>query len=110
MTRYAGSVDIVLHDGARIRWFVAPSAQWITLAAGRIARAQRQPKRNRIVLTLDAASTTKPVARLTIEAPGGGRVFAPYGGALERDAWTLSLGKAPATVVPKMGCAYPLPS
>lgn len=98
VTQRPGSVDIVPHDGARTRLFVAPSGQWITLSAGRIARAQWQAGRRRIVLTLDPASAATPAARLAIETPGGGATFAPDQGKRERDAWTIPLGEGPTVI------------
>jgi hypothetical protein len=92
------TVAIVPHDGARTRLFVAPAGQWIMLAAGTIARAEWQPARRRIVLTLDAASATTPAARLMVEAPAGGGAFVPNRGTMERGGWTIPLDRGPTTV------------
>lgn len=88
--------SVVPHDGARSRLFVAPLRQWITLDAGRIARAQW--RKDRIVLTLDAASADTPVARLRVERPGGGAAFVPERGRVEHGAWVVPLGAKPTTV------------
>ena len=93
------AVAVTPHDGARTRLFVAPAGQWITLAAGTIARAEWQPARRRIVLTLDAASATTPAARLLVEAPAGGAAYAPDRGTAARGMWTVPLGRGPQTVI-----------
>ncbi|MDP1027949.1 DUF5695 domain-containing protein [Sphingomonas sp. KR1UV-12] len=92
------AVGVVPHDGARTRLFVAPAGQWITLAAGTIARAEWQPARRRIVVTLDPATATTPAARLAVEAPAGGKAYAPNGGRMERGFWTIPLGSGATTV------------
>ncbi|SFP57760.1 DUF5695 domain-containing protein [Sphingomonas rubra] len=102
---FGGTVDergegvaITPRDGARTRLFVAPAGQWITLAAGTIARAEWQPAERRIVLTLDPATATTPAARLSVEAPAGGQGFAPDTGRSERGGWTIPLGRRATTV------------
>ncbi|MBJ6122292.1 DUF5695 domain-containing protein [Sphingomonas mollis] len=97
-TERDGAIDIVPHDGARSRLFVAPAGQWITLAAGKIASARYLPATQRIELTLDPATTSTPVARLSVEAPAGGVAWTPDRGTVERGATTIALGAAPTTI------------
>lgn len=93
------AIEIVPHDGARTRLFVAPAGQWITLAAGRIARARWYPATRRIELTLDPASATTPAAHLSVEAPAGGAPYRVDRGTVERGFTTIALSGAPTTVV-----------
>ncbi|KQM81820.1 hypothetical protein ASE67_16585 [Sphingomonas sp. Leaf23] len=91
-------VEIVPHDGARTRLFVAPAGQWITLAAGTIARARWLPAARRIELTLDPATATTPAAHLLVEAPAGGAPYTIDRGTAERGFTTIALSGAPTTV------------
>ena len=93
-----GAVEIVPHDGARTRLFVAPAGQWITLAAGTIAKARWLPATHRIELTLDPATATTPVAHLSVEAPAGGAAYTSDKGTIERGFTTIPLSTS-ATVV-----------
>ncbi|WP_294197869.1 DUF5695 domain-containing protein [uncultured Sphingomonas sp.] len=93
-----GAVEIVPHDGARTRLFVAPAGQWITLAAGTIAKARWLPATHRIELILDPATATTPVAHLSVEAPAGGAAYAIDKGTIERGFTTIPLSTS-ATVV-----------
>ena len=86
-----GRVTIVPHDGARTRLFVAPVGQWITLEAGRIARASYSPATRHITLTLDPATASAPNARVFTEATTGGRAYAPAGLVAERGGYTVPL-------------------
>src|SRR3546814_10043040 len=52
-------ISITPRDSARARLFIAPAGQWITLEAGKIARATYTPAPGRIELTLDPADTHK---------------------------------------------------
>jgi len=92
------AVEIVPHDGARTRLFVAPAGQWITLAAGTIAKARWVPATHRIELTLDPATTTTPVAQLSVEAPAGGAAYAIGKGTAERGFTTIALSPSATTV------------
>src|SRR3546814_8974924 len=60
-------ISITPRDSARARLFIAPAGQWITLEAGKIARATYTPATGRIELTLDPADTHTPAARLFVE-------------------------------------------
>lgn len=91
-------IEVIPHDGARTRLFVAPAGQWITLAAGTIAKARWLPATRRIELTLDPATTTTPAAHLSVEAPAGGVAFAPDRGTPERGFTTIPLSASPTTV------------
>ncbi len=91
-------IGIEPHDGARTRLFIAPAGQWITLAAGTIARAEWHAADRRIVMTLDPATATTPVARLSVEAPVTGKPFMPDRGTAERGAWTIPLGESETIV------------
>jgi hypothetical protein len=92
------AVEIVPHDGARTRLFVAPAGQWITLAAGTIAKARWLPAARRIELTLDPATATTPAAHLSVEAPAGGAAYAIDAGKAERGFTTIALSATPTTV------------
>jgi len=94
-----GTVSIVPKDGARSRLFVAPAGQWITLAAGKIARATYAPATRRITLTLDPATPATPAARLFVEGttPGAARL-APEGVIAERGGFTVPLTAGPRIV------------
>ena len=93
-----GAVTIVPKDGARTRLFIAPARAWITLEAGRIARAIYRPATGRITLTLDPATAASPAARLFVETGEGGPAYAVPGVA-ERGGHTIALRAAPATIV-----------
>ena len=100
VTERDGAIAVEPRDGARSRLFVAPAGQWITLDAGRIARASFAPSRGTITLTLDPATATTPVARLRVEATTAGtRAYTPAGAIAERGGYTVRLGGAPTTVV-----------
>ncbi len=92
------AVEIVPHDGARTRLFVAPAGQWITLAAGTIAKARWLPATRRIELTLDPATATTPAAQLSVEAPAGGTTYTIDKGKAERGFTTIALSPS-ATIV-----------
>lgn len=92
------AITIEPRDGARTRLFVAPAGQWITLAAGTIARARWLPATRRIELTLDPASATTPNAHLSVEAPAGGPAYRADRGTAERGFTTIPLA-ATQTVV-----------
>lgn len=98
VTERGDAIEIVPHDGARTRLFVAPAGQWITLAAGRIARARWVPAARRIELTLDPATATTPVARLSVEAPAGGAAYVADRGTAERGFTTIALSPAATTL------------
>ncbi|WP_083500310.1 DUF5695 domain-containing protein [Sphingomonas endophytica] len=99
VTTSGDAIEIVPHDGARTRLFVAPAGQWITLAAGRIARARWMPARRRIELTLDPATAATPVAHLSVEAPAGGAPDVADRGTAERGFTAVPLTSAATTVV-----------
>jgi hypothetical protein len=65
-----GAVHVTPKDSARTRLFLAPSRAWITLEAGKIAGASDDPKSGAITLTLDAATSTTPGARLFVDSGG----------------------------------------
>ena len=92
------AITITPRDGARTRLFVAPAGQWITLTAGKIARVSWYPGTRRIMVTLDPATATTPVAYLSIEAPAGGAVYAPDRGRAERGRWAIPLAPDPLAV------------
>lgn len=95
-----GVISIVPRDGARSRLFVAPAGQWITLEAGKIARAEYTPATRSIVLTLDRADAGTPSARMFIAATTAGtRSFAPDRGVVERGGYTIPLGPQESRVV-----------
>lgn len=93
------AVEIVPHDGARTRLFVAPAGQWITLAAGTIAKARWLPAARRIELMLDPATTTTPVAQLSVEAPAGGAAYTIDKGKAEGGFTTIALSPSATTVI-----------
>ncbi len=94
-----GDIVIVPQDGARSRLFVAPAGQWITLEAGRIARAVYSPARHQITLTLDAADAFTPAARLFVEGTvAGTSAMTPHEGVAERGGFTLPLADTATTV------------
>ncbi|MEG8039659.1 DUF5695 domain-containing protein [Sphingomonas sp. LR60] len=92
------AIEIVPHDGARTRLFVAPAGQWITLAAGTIAKARWLPATRRIELTLDPATATTPAAHLAVESPTGGAAYASDKGTPERGFTTIPLSPTTTTV------------
>lgn len=98
VTEAGAAVEIVPHDGARSRLFVAPAGQWITLAAGTIAKARWVPATRRIELTLDPATKTTPVAQLSVEAPTGGAAYTIDKGKAERGFLTIKLSPTATTV------------
>lgn len=99
VTTGGGTVTVTPADGARARLFVAPARQWITLDAGKIARAVYAPATGRITLTLDPATPTTPAARLNVEHSGGGKAYRPDAGSMERGGYTIPLGTGPTQVV-----------
>jgi hypothetical protein len=98
VTRERTAIVIVPRDGARTRLFVAPAGQWITLAAGKIARARWIPAARRIEVTLDPATPATPVARLSVEAPAGGAAYAVDRGTAERGFTSIPLSPNATTV------------
>ncbi|WP_028965485.1 DUF5695 domain-containing protein [Sphingomonas phyllosphaerae] len=92
------AVEIAPHDGARTRLFVAPAGQWITLAAGTIAKARWVPATRRIELTLDPATATTPAAQVSVEAPAGGAPYTIDKGKPEAGFTTIALSPAATTV------------
>ncbi len=85
--------------GARSRLFVAPAGQWITLEAGRIARAVYSPAAHRITLTLDPADHVTPAARLFVEGTTPGTAaMRPDRGVMERGGFTVPLADTPTVV------------
>ncbi|MDJ0276434.1 DUF5695 domain-containing protein [Sphingomonas sp. 2R-10] len=99
VTMAGDAVTIVPQDGARSRLFVAPAGQWITLEAGRIARAVYSPVAHRITLTLDPADHVTPAARLFVEGTTPGTVaMKPDRGVMERGGFTVRLADTPTIV------------
>ncbi len=99
VTTAGGSVRIVPKDGARSRLFIAPAGQWITLDAGKIARADYVPATGAITLTLDPATTATPVARVRVEATvARATPLRISGAAVERGAYTVALSEGPTVV------------
>ncbi|MET4663549.1 hypothetical protein ABIC17_000441 [Sphingomonas sp. PvP056] len=99
VTERGGVVTIVPRDGARSRVFIAPAGVWITLEAGKIARASYASTTGVVMLTLDPAVAGTPVARVFVETTvAGGRGYAPVGGVVERGDYTVPLGAAPLEV------------
>jgi len=87
-------------DSARSRIFLGPEGLWLTLDAGVFEAVEIQGEEVRI--TLPAANTTTPVARLRIEhrGDGKGRAWAPSDPwAMERGAYVVPLGNGPVEVV-----------
>ncbi|KQN76264.1 DUF5695 domain-containing protein [Sphingomonas sp. Leaf62] len=93
-----GAIAIEPRDGARTRLFIAPAGQWITLAAGTIARARWLPATRRIELTLDPATATTPTAHLSVEAPAGGAAYAIDKGVEDRGFTTVALSSTATTL------------
>ncbi|TGX56232.1 hypothetical protein E5A73_03865 [Sphingomonas gei] len=92
-------VQIQPKDGARSRVFVAPAGAWITLDAGKIANLVYTPVNGAIMLMLDPATATTPIARLRIETTlPGAKALTPSTGTLERGGYTIPLGNAPTFV------------
>ncbi|WP_294391641.1 DUF5695 domain-containing protein [uncultured Sphingomonas sp.] len=95
-----GTVILIPRDGARSRLFVAPAGQWITLEAGKIARASYTPATGRIALTFDPADAHTPAARLFVEATTpDARPLAIAGARQERGGYTLLLPRTPRTIL-----------
>ena len=94
--RRGGEIGIAPKDGARTRLFIAPAGLWITLQAGKIARAGYAPATGAVTVTLDAASATTPAARVFIETTTrAGRRYAVPGAVMERGGYTIPLRSAP---------------
>jgi hypothetical protein len=94
-----GDQIIEPRDGARTRLFVAPAGLWITLEAGKIARARYTPATGRVTLTLDPANATTPAARLFVETTTpDGKAYALPGAASERGGYTVALSQGATTV------------
>jgi len=92
-------VTIAPKDSARSRLFVAPAGLWITLTAGKIAKAAYDTATRAVTLQLDPASSTTPAARITLETTTpGGRPYTVPGGRLERGEYTVSLSTAATDV------------
>ncbi len=93
ISQTAGSVvTIAPKDGARSRLFIAPAGLWITLTAGKIAKAAYDAATGAVRLTLDPASATTPSARVSLETTtAGGRSYALPGATLERGEYTIPL-------------------
>jgi hypothetical protein len=95
----ADAVSITPKDGARTRLFIAPAGVWITLEAGKIARATYVPATGAITLTLDAATRINPVARVFVETTTKtGRPYTVTGAQIERGGYTVPLRSAPIEV------------
>lgn len=92
-------IIITPKDSARSRLYIAPAGQWITLEAGKIARATYNPASGQISLTLDPATPHTPVARLYLEAmtPAAKRLTVP-GAVLEREGYSIPLDQTPLTL------------
>ena len=94
-----GMVSIAPKDGARTRLFIAPAGLWITLEAGKIARARYVPKTGAVTLTLDAATSSSPVARVFVETTTkAGRPYTVPGAAMERSGYSVPLKSVPTEV------------
>ncbi|SBV31666.1 conserved exported protein of unknown function [uncultured Sphingopyxis sp.] len=92
-------ITITPKDSARARLFIAPAGQWITLEAGKIARATYTPVTGRIELTLDPASQHTPHARLFVEATtASARPMTVAGAKAERGGFTIPLAAEPVTI------------
>ncbi len=92
----AGAVSITPKDGARTRLFIAPAGLWITLEAGKIARATFAPATGAITLTLDAATKINPTARVFVETTTNtGRSYVVKGARPELGGYTFPLGSTP---------------
>ena len=92
----AGVASITPKDGARTRLFIASAGLWITLEAGKIARATYVPATGAVTLTLDAATKFNPAARVFVETTTKtGRSYVVKGARPERGGYTVSLGSAP---------------
>lgn len=92
-------VRITPKDGARRRLFIAPAGLWITLDAGRIARADYDTASGKVTLTLDPATTITPTARLLFETTTpDGRAYAVDHGTADRGGYAIPLGAAPTTI------------
>ena len=101
-----GEIAITPRDGARSRLFVAPAGQWITLDAGKIARASYAPATGRITLVLDAGTAATPVARLRVTTTvAGARDYTLAAGTRTGDTVDVPLGTAPVTVTLTPGVA-----
>lgn len=95
----SGMVSIVPKDGARARLFIAPAGLWITLEAGKIARASYAPTSGAVTLTLDPATPYSPNARVFVETTTKtGRPYAIAGSAIERGGYTVPLGAKTTTI------------
>lgn len=95
-----GDVSITPRDGARSRLFVAPAGQWITLDAGKIARARYTPAIGRITLVLDPATPISPVARLRIEKTvAAARDYAAPSGSTDAGAIVVPLRHEPVSLI-----------
>ncbi|NKJ40582.1 DUF5695 domain-containing protein [Novosphingobium sp. SG720] len=93
------SIAIVPQDGARRRLFIAPAGLWITLEAGRIARARYDLASGKVQLTLDPAGPNEPQARLVLTTTTAtGRRYAADRGTAERGATALALGTGPTVL------------
>ncbi|GGE94340.1 DUF5695 domain-containing protein [Sphingomonas prati] len=96
LNQAAGAVGIAPKDGARTRLFIAPAGLWITLEAGKIARASYAPATGAVTLTLDPATAISPNARVFLETTSkAGRTYFPAGGSFERGGYTVPLKSTP---------------
>src|SRR3546814_20399083 len=96
-----GSISITPRDSARARLFIAPAGQWITLEAGKIARATYTPATGRIELTLDPADTHTPAARLFVEGTtDAARPMTVAGAMAERGGCTVPHAAEPVPHAP----------
>ena len=99
VTRGRDGVEVAPRDGARARLFVAPTGLWITLAAGKIARAAYDPATGKLTIILDPATRETPVARVFVEqTTANGGHYAPLAAPLVRGGYTVALSNRPTRV------------
>ena len=101
LTEEGGTVRVTPLDASRERVYLATLGLWLTLDAGTFERVELTPT-GEVVLTLSAATTYTPQARLRVEQPAsvaGVGTIAPVGRyAVERDAWVVPLGSGTTEV------------
>lgn len=96
----ASVVSIAPKDGARTRLFIAPAGLWVTLEAGKIARATYAPTSGAVTLTLDPATPSSPTARIFVETTTKtGRHYGIAGGTIERGGYTVLLRSTPSELI-----------
>lgn len=95
-------VSLTPLDSLRRRIYVAPAGLWLTLDAGRFEALSFDTQTRALRVTLSAADSFTPAARLRIEQPGAGKGMGSVAPTetwiRERDAFVVPLEAAPKTI------------